>query len=209
MAKEAVMDVSSGCILSCGNLYGRGGSSTATTSIDNRVPRYFDKFHIHSLNNPAQNNVDLDAEDLLLGNSEPESSTPCTPSHTRPRTSDTQNTTDTPNTYDNRALLYDKLMYHMQDKLKKTQSIDNQLLICAQEDTKVKKQLLDKLDNMDRKCFKIMERVSSNIEKFTNCLTDFSPNTRKTKCIISSNNSPSNQVHNMSLTNQLTQQCIP
>ncbi len=152
------------------------GGSPATTSIDTGIESSDISSNATSSSastTPSRNNEESDTEDLSdhdsdtpAPDSQSDCNTPNTPAHTRP------SITDTPNT-NRRALIYDKLKNHKQDKLKRKLSIDNQLLICAQEDSQVKRQLLDKLDNMDKKCTENMDRVSFNIEKLTNCITDF------------------------------------
>ena len=71
-----------------------------------------------------------------------------------------------------RALINEKLKNHKQEKLKRKLPLDSQLLSIAQDEMKVKKQLLDKLDCMDQQYSDTMKSLSSNIEKLTNCITD-------------------------------------
>ena len=89
--------------------------------------------------------------------------------------------------------------------MKRKLSIDNQLLACAQEDSQVKKQLLEKLDNMDKKCSKNMERMSSNVEKLIVLHSSLLPT--KTECLISSNSPLCHQLHCITI-NQLSQHVI-
>ena len=151
------------------------GGSPATTSIDAGIESsdISSNATLSSASTTPSRNEDSDTEDGIpnldpASESQSDPSTPVTPISTRPNS-----TSDTPNMVNRRALIYDKLKYHKQDKLKRKLSIDNQLLACAQEDSQVKKQLLEKLDNMDKKCTENMERMSSNVEKLTNCITQF------------------------------------
>ena len=70
-----------------------------------------------------------------------------------------------------RALLDEKLKNYKQDKLKRKVSLNSQLLHCAQEELQTKKQLLEKIDAMDKQYADSMKVLSSNIEKLTNCIT--------------------------------------
>ena len=72
-----------------------------------------------------------------------------------------------------RALINAKLKNHKQEKIKQKFPLDSQkLLSIAQDEMKVKKQLLQKLDCMDQQYFDTMKSLSSNIETLTNCITD-------------------------------------
>ena len=71
-----------------------------------------------------------------------------------------------------RALINEKLKNHNQEKLKRKLPLDSQLVSIAQDEMKVKKQLLDKLDCIYQQYSNTMKSLSSNIEKLTNCITD-------------------------------------
>ena len=47
-----------------------------------------------------------------------------------------------------------------------------QLLGCAQEELKIKKQLVEHMDEMDKKYAENMERMTSNMEKLTESIAD-------------------------------------
>lgn len=50
--------------------------------------------------------------------------------------------------------------------------MDTQMSACAQEEVKIKRQFLDRLDSMDRYCNGNLKALSSNIKKLTNCIAD-------------------------------------
>ena len=60
-----------------------------------------------------------------------------------------------------RALINEKLKNHKQEKLKRKLPLDSQLLSIAQDEMKVKKQLLDKLDSMDQQYSDTMKSLPS------------------------------------------------
>ena len=71
-----------------------------------------------------------------------------------------------------RHLLNSKLATHKQEKLKRKIPVENQLSNCAQEDLKVKKQLLERMESTDKEYSVNMSKLSSNIEKLTNSIAD-------------------------------------
>ena len=56
--------------------------------------------------------------------------------------------------------------------MKRKLPLDTQLLGCAQEELQIKKRLLDDLDKMDTKYQENMERMSRNMEKLTDSITN-------------------------------------
>ena len=76
-------------------------------------------------------------------------------------------------TKERRNLLNSELNSYKHEKLKWRLPADSQLLSIAQEDSKIKKQMLDKMEVMDREYCKSMKSLSTNIvEKLTNSITD-------------------------------------
>ena len=73
-----------------------------------------------------------------------------------------------------RDMLNAKLKNYKQDRLKRTlsQSVDSQLLNCAQQDIEIKKRIIDRMDNMDKEYSTNMKSLSSNMEKLTNSIAD-------------------------------------
>ena len=73
-----------------------------------------------------------------------------------------------------RDMLNAKLKNYKQDRLKRTlsQSVDSQLLNCAQQDIEIKKRIIDQMDKMDKEYSTNMKSLSSNMEKLTNSIAD-------------------------------------
>ena len=71
-------------------------------------------------------------------------------------------------------MLNAKLKNYKQDRLKRTlsQSVDSQLLNCAQQDIEIKKGIIDRIDKMDKEYSTNMKSLSSNMEKLTNSIAD-------------------------------------
>ena len=91
---------------------------------------------------------------------------------TTPTHSESSHEVEVKSTSERRALINEKLKNHKQEKLKRKLPVDSQLLSIAQDEMKVKKQVLDKLDCMDQQYSDTMKSLFSNIEKLTNCITD-------------------------------------
>ena len=75
-------------------------------------------------------------------------------------------------TKERRNLLTSRLNNYKQEKLKRKLPVESQLLSIAQEDSKVKKQMLDKMEIMDKEYCESMKSLSRNIEKLTDYITD-------------------------------------
>ena len=73
-----------------------------------------------------------------------------------------------------RDMLNARLKNYKQDRLKRTlsQSVDSQLLNCAQQDIEIKKRIIDQMDKMDKEYSTNMKSLSSNMEKLTNSIAD-------------------------------------
>lgn len=71
-----------------------------------------------------------------------------------------------------RNLLNSKLAGHKQEKLKRKIPNDNQLLTCAQEELKLKKQMLESMEASDKECSENMNKMFCNIERLTNSIAD-------------------------------------
>ena len=65
-----------------------------------------------------------------------------------------------------------KLNNYKQEKLKRKLPVDNQSLNCAKEDIRLKKKLIDQMDRMDKKYSENMGKLSSNMDKLTNCISN-------------------------------------
>lgn len=71
-----------------------------------------------------------------------------------------------------RDLLSSKLAGYKKEKLKRKLPKDSLLLNCAQEELKIKKQLLERMESTDREYSNNMSKLTSNIEKLTNSISD-------------------------------------
>ena len=71
-----------------------------------------------------------------------------------------------------RDLLNAKLKGYKQEKLKRKLPIDSQLLTVAHDELQVKKQLLEKMDKMDKEYSNHLNKLTSNMEKLTGCIAD-------------------------------------
>ncbi|CAH3149253.1 unnamed protein product, partial [Porites evermanni] len=58
------------------------------------------------------------------------------------------------------------------DELKRKLPVDNQLLNVSQEELKIKKQLLERMDNMDKAHLNHMEKLTNNMEKLTGSISE-------------------------------------
>ena len=69
-------------------------------------------------------------------------------------------------------MLNAKLKNYKQDRLKRTlsQSVDSQLLNCAQQDIEIKKRIIDQMDKMDKEYSTNMKSLSSNMENLQTLL---------------------------------------
>lgn len=71
-----------------------------------------------------------------------------------------------------RELLNDKLKNYRQEKLKRKIPVDAQLLECAKEELQVKKRLVDQMYAVDKEYSENMTKLSGNMEKLTNSISD-------------------------------------
>ena len=71
-----------------------------------------------------------------------------------------------------RDLLNAKLKEYKGEKLKRKLPVDNQLLNVSQEELKIKKQLLERMDNMDKAHLNHMEKLTNNMEKLTGSISE-------------------------------------
>ena len=71
-----------------------------------------------------------------------------------------------------RDLLNAKLKGYKGEKLKRKLPSDSQLLTISQEEVEIKKQLLEKMDNMDKVYINQMDKLTSNLEKLTGSISD-------------------------------------
>lgn len=71
-----------------------------------------------------------------------------------------------------RDLLKSKLAGHKQEKLKRKIPADNQLLLCAQEELKLKKQMLEKMEATDKEHSEYMKKMFCNMERLTSSIAD-------------------------------------
>ena len=89
----------------------------------------------------------------------------------RPSTSTTSSSLKGNSTKERRELLNSKLSNYKQEKLKRKLPVDSQLLSIAQEDSKMKKQMLEQMEGMDKEYCNSMKSLSQNIEKLTESIT--------------------------------------
>lgn len=73
--------------------------------------------------------------------------------------------TPTPTTADRRALLDDRLKNHKTDRLKRKIITEQQSIIQAKEEVEIKKQMLAKLEEMDKKTESQSEKVFGTLER--------------------------------------------
>ena len=78
----------------------------------------------------------------------------------------------TTSTNERRDLLNAKLKGYKKEKLKRKLSVESQLLSVTQEEFKIKKQLLDRMDSMDKEYSNHMNKMTSNMEKLTGSIAD-------------------------------------
>ena len=71
-----------------------------------------------------------------------------------------------------REFLDDKLKNYKQEKMKRKLPVDTQLLGCAQEELKIKRQLVKQMDKMDQRYAENMDKMSRNMEKLTESIAD-------------------------------------
>lgn len=71
-----------------------------------------------------------------------------------------------------RDLLNAKLRGYKSEKLKRKLPVDTQLLNVSQEELQIKRQLLERMDNMDKAHFSHMEKLTSNMEKLTGSISE-------------------------------------
>ena len=71
-----------------------------------------------------------------------------------------------------RELLSGQLKGHKSERLKRKLPPESQLLSISQEDFKIKKQMLERMDTMDKAYSSSMERLTSNLEKLIGSISD-------------------------------------
>jgi hypothetical protein len=71
-----------------------------------------------------------------------------------------------------RQLLDSKLDNYRQQKLKRKLPINSQLLTCAKEELKVKKRVIEKMDEMDKRFTENISQMTKSMEKLTNSIAD-------------------------------------
>lgn len=71
-----------------------------------------------------------------------------------------------------RASLDKKLNEYRQEKLKRKLPVDAQLLDCAQEDIKMKKQLVERMDNMDKQYTEVVQSMTRTMEKVSESISE-------------------------------------
>ena len=71
-----------------------------------------------------------------------------------------------------RQSLDKKLGEYKQEKLKRKLPVDAQLLDCAQEDIKIKRRLVEQMDNMDKQYAESVQSISKNVEKLTESISE-------------------------------------
>ena len=71
-----------------------------------------------------------------------------------------------------RQSLANKLGEYKQEKLKRKLPVDSQLLDCAQEDIKIKRRLVEKMDIMDKQYAESVQSMTKNMEKLTESISE-------------------------------------
>ena len=71
-----------------------------------------------------------------------------------------------------RNLLNSKLAGHKHEKLKRKLPNDSQLVTCAQEELKIKKQMLERMEVTDKQHAEYMNKMFANMKRLTNSIAD-------------------------------------
>ena len=71
-----------------------------------------------------------------------------------------------------RELLSGQLKGHKSERLKRKLPPESQLLSISQEELQIKKQMLERMDTMDKAYSSSMERLTSNLEKLIGSISD-------------------------------------
>lgn len=71
-----------------------------------------------------------------------------------------------------RSLLNSKLAGQKHEKLKRKLPNDSQLVTCAQEELKIKKQMLQRMEVTDKQHAEYTNKMFANMERLTNSITD-------------------------------------
>ena len=71
-----------------------------------------------------------------------------------------------------RNVLNSKLADHKSEKLKRKLPNDSQLVTCAQEELKIKKQMLERMEASDKQHAEYMNKIFGNMEKLTSSIAD-------------------------------------
>ena len=71
-----------------------------------------------------------------------------------------------------RSLLNSKLAGHKHEKLKRKLPNDSQLVTCAQEELKMKKKMLERMEVTDKQHAEYMNKMFANMERLTNSIAD-------------------------------------
>lgn len=80
--------------------------------------------------------------------------------------------TDTVSTSTRRSLLDTKLKNYRQEKLKRKIPVDMQLLSCAQEELKIKRSLLEKMERVDKEYTDNLTKLTTSMEQMTKSISD-------------------------------------
>ena len=71
-----------------------------------------------------------------------------------------------------RSLLNSKLAGEKHEKLKRKLPNDSQLVTCAQEELKIKRQMLERMEVTDKQHAEYMNKMFANMERLTNSIAD-------------------------------------
>ena len=69
-------------------------------------------------------------------------------------------------------LLSAQLKGHKSERRKRKLPLESQLLSISQEELQIKKQMLQRMDTMDKAYYNSMEKLTSNMEKLTGSISD-------------------------------------
>lgn len=131
------------------------GGSPATTTIPNGIET-----------------SKINDDTLSLGSSAPSPSTAPSPGTSESLESDTQDGGLSTEIQNRRDMLNTMLSTYKQKRLKRKLPNDGQMLVLAQEDLKVKKQILERMESNDKDFSENMGKLTSNIENLTNSMVD-------------------------------------
>ena len=144
-----------------------GGSPATTTIADGIETTDVDLENCDSPDSPVSTQTAISDSPELESVDSPESDAGITDNYSTPGPSSSNGTVK-----ERRDLLNARLTGHKREKLKRKLPVDTQLLSVSQEELQIKKQLLEKMENMDKAYSNHMDKLTSNMEKLTGSISD-------------------------------------